>query len=719
VSTPLRVLIVEDSEEDALLLVRELRQGGYEPCFELVETGEAMRAALGRGPWDLILADYLLPRFSAPEALAAARELAPDVPFLVISGRIGEETAVDMMKAGAHDYLMKDNLARFLPAVHRELREAEGRRQRRRAEQEREALRRLHENVLTTIPSALLVLDAELRVVLANRCYLEGQGLDARDVWRKSITDLPPRALLSQPPLVEKIRAVAAAGGAAELLGLRVPSGKRHDDYFNAWVCGIRPMAAEEKGTFTAGTFCFPPPRGAPQAASRESRMSPWGAEGCCAEKENVPFSARVLVVIEDVTRQRVLEAQVHQRARFESLGKLAAGIAHDFNNMLTGIIGFAQLSLAELPANSQVAHYLGQVYQLGQRAAGLTRQIVAFGRQQLLQPSAANLNDVVGASLDLLRQLVGEQISIRFLPAPDLGTVCVDVSQIDQVLTNLVVNARDAMGARGTLTVETANVDLDEAYAEDHVGTGPGRYVRLAVSDTGCGMTQEVVERIFEPFFTTKGPGEGSGLGLSTVYGIVKQHGGNVWVYSEPGRGTTFKIYLPRVEAGAEPVPGERGTFEGDILLSAPKGGAEGRRAEKENVPFPARPAAGRETILVVEDRKAVLDLARLALEKLGYEVLAAATPREAEEAFERRQEDIMLLLADVILSEGTGPELHRRLAEKRPSLKVLYMSGYPSSVVSQQAVLDASSALLVKPFTPSALASKVREVLDAQEGG
>ena len=529
---PLRVLLVEDLEEDALILVRELRRGGYDPCFERVETDEALRAALARQRWDLILADYALPHFSAPAALAAVRELALDVPFLVVSGRIGEETAVAMMRAGAHDYLMKDNLVRLLPAIGRELREAEDRRARRWAEQEREALRQLHETVLTTMPSALLVLDAELRVLMANRRYLEEQGLEPRAVAGKSILELPPRALLTQAPLMDRIRAAAEAGSGDELLGLRVPSGKRPDSYFNVWVCGIQPAAGE-------------------------------GAEA----------GTRVLLIVEDVTKQRMFEEQAHQLANFESLGRLAGGIAHDFNNMLTGIIGFAQLSLSAVPSGSPVAHHLDQIYQLGQRAARLTRQIMAFGRKQLLQPCVVNLNRVVKVSLDLLRQLVGDNISVQFLPAPDLGNVCVDVSQIGQVLTNLAVNARDAMPTGGTLTIETANVVLDRAYADEHVGTKPGPYVQMTVSDTGCGIAPAIIERIFEPFFTTKGVGEGSGLGLAAVYGIVKQHGGNVWGYSEPGRGATFKVYLPRVEGSDEAPPPEARASKVREVMDAPEG--------------------------------------------------------------------------------------------------------------------------------------------------
>jgi len=511
---PLRVLLVEDCEDDATLLLESLRAGGYDPAATRVETAGAMREALRSLPWDLVVADYSLPCFGAPAALAILQETGNDLPFIVVSGQIGEETAVAMMKAGAHDYVMKGHLARLVPVVQRELREAEDRRKR------------------------------------------------------------------------------------------------------------------------------------------------------------------------------KELEEQMRRVDRLESLGKLAGGIAHDFNNLLTGIMGFAQLGLYEAPKGSGLESALVQIANLGERGAALTRQILAFSRRQPIDPSIFDLNELVRRSLTMLQQLIGENIETESHPADGLGTIHADPGQIEQVLTNLVVNARDAMPNGGRLTIETANADLDEAYAADHVGAKPGPYVLLSVTDTGCGMDEATQARIFEPFFTTKEEGKGTGLGLATVYGIVKKHGGNVWAYSEPGRGSTFKVYLPRVEARPEPL---------------------------RNRPVAATPPRGTETLLVVEDQLQVREVVTRYLEAMGYTVVAASTPSEAEQRFAQLGQSVALLLTDVVLPERTGWELYERLSAGCPGLKVLYMSGYTETAVNRSSNLLEGAAFLQKPFTPAALAAKVREVLDA----
>lgn len=510
---PLRLLLIEDSEPDAHLVVAALQAGGYEPAAHRVETAGGLRAALAGRPWDIILADHNLPRFSAPAALAILQETGSDVPFLVVSGQIGEETAVALMKAGASDYVMKDNLVRLVPAVERALREAEDRRKR------------------------------------------------------------------------------------------------------------------------------------------------------------------------------KELEEHMRRVDRLDSLGQLAGGIAHDFNNLLTGIMGFAQLGLYEAPKGSSLESALRQIAQLGERGAALTQQILAFSRRQPIDPSIFSLNELVRRSLAMLQQLIGENIETEFHPADRLGTVHADPGQIEQVLTNLVVNARDAMPHGGRLTIETANAEIDAAYAADHVGAKPGPYVLLSVTDSGCGMDEATLARMFEPFFTTKGEGKGTGLGLATVYGIVKKHGGNVWAYSEPGQGSTFKVYLPRIEAKPEPL--------------RPRAAA-------------TPPPRGTETLLVVEDQLQVREVVARYLEAAGYTVIAASTPSEAEQRFAQIGPSVALLLTDVVLPERTGRELYERLSAGRPGLKVLYMSGYTETAVNRSSNLLQGAAFLQKPFTPGALAAKVREVLD-----
>ncbi|HWP34099.1 MAG TPA: PAS domain-containing protein, partial [Thermodesulfobacteriota bacterium] len=395
----------------------------------------------------------------------------------------------------------------------------------------------------------------------------------------------------------------------------------------------------------------------------------------------------RMIGAMVDITRRVQLEEQLRQSQKMEAIGRLAGGIAHDFNNILTAITGYSELLLGRLEEGDPLRRHALEIHRAAERAASLTRQLLAFSRRQVLRPTVVDLNAVVSNMDGMLRRLIGEDIELRTLPAADLGWVRADTGQLEQAILNLAVNARDAMPQGGKLTIETANVELDEAYAQRHAPVVPGRYVLLAVSDTGCGMDPETRARIFEPFFTTKERGKGTGLGLATVYGIVKQSGGYIWVYSEPGHGSTFKIYLPRVEAAPAPLP-----------------------------PPPARPPApGRETVLLVEDEDAVRTLARQVLEQHGYRVLEAAGAADALALVEWHRGSIDLLLTDVVMPGMSGRELAERFAAARGAVKVLYMSGYTDSAIVHHGILDPGTAFLQKPFSPAALAGKVRDVLDA----
>ncbi|HYT63909.1 MAG TPA: PAS domain S-box protein [Gemmatimonadales bacterium] len=388
-----------------------------------------------------------------------------------------------------------------------------------------------------------------------------------------------------------------------------------------------------------------------------------------------------------DVTDQRHLEEQFRQSQKMEAVGQLAGGIAHDFNNLLTAILGNTQLLLRELPPGDSKRGDVEEIRKASERAASLTRQLLAYSRRQMLQPVVLDLNVVVAEMDKLLRRLIGEHIALVTVLAPDLGRVKADPNQLEQVIVNLAVNARDAMPEGGKLTIETANVDLDEGFAQAHLGSVPGAYAMLAVTDTGSGMDATVRAHLFEPFFTTKEVGKGTGLGLATVYGIVKQSDGYISVYSEPGHGSSFKIYLPRV--------------------ATPAGAAAG--------PQKGGPARGTETVLVVEDEPAVLSLSRRALEAQGYVVLAASDAAAALRVVERHGGMIHLLLTDVVMPGLSGRELADQLAGQRPGIRVLYMSGYPGDAVVQHGTLPTGSAFLQKPFSPDGLARKVRDVLDA----
>ena len=391
-----------------------------------------------------------------------------------------------------------------------------------------------------------------------------------------------------------------------------------------------------------------------------------------------------------DVTESRALEEQLRQAQKMEAVGRLAGGIAHDFNNLLTAILGYAQLAAARLKQEDPMRIELSEIEKAGQRAADLTRQLLAFSRKQVLQPRVLNLNEIVGDTDKMLRRLIGEDIEFTTSLKDRLGSVRADTGQIEQVLVNLAVNSRDAMPKGGKLTIETSEVELDESYSAFHFDVQPGPYVLLAVSDTGTGMDAKTLSHVFEPFFTTKEAGKGTGLGLSTVYGIVKQSGGHVAVYSEPGVGTTFKIYLPRVEGLPERASG---SFKR------------------------AREAGGTETVLVVEDEEAVRRLVCRSLEAHGYKTVPAASASEALLACEKHAGEIHLMLTDVVMPHLSGRELAQRIAALRPRMKVLFMSGYTDNAIVHHGVLDAGMPFLQKPFTPRSVAQKVREVLDAPE--
>lgn len=639
-SSPVRVLLVEDSLDDAEMVMLALRRGGFDPTFERVETEQEMAAALDAGEWDIVLSDYSLPRFSAPAAFAMLADREEGLPFIIVSGTIGEDVAVRAMKLGIQDYILKTDLTRLCPAVERELRERSERlRVRDQLRRSDDRFRRLFENS----PLAMWVYDLEtLKVVAGNAAAVDLYGYDADELGALTV---------------------------AEILDQEDESRKFY--------------------------------LGADQSPPREKTWRHLRKDGTAlfveTRTQDVEIDGRELrlVAVQDVTaRKRAEEAlrrteeQLRHAQKMEAVGRLAAGVAHDFNNLLSVVLGCTNLVLEDLKPGDPVYVELQEVRKAGERGAALVRQLLAFSRKQLLQPKVVDLNQILHEIEPMLRRLLGEDIELSVLPSRPLGAVFADPGQIEQILMNLVVNARDAMPRGGCVTIETSNQELDAAYAGDHVDVGPGSYVMFAVSDTGSGMDRAVQERIFEPFFTTKESGKGTGLGLSTVFGIVKQSGGHIWVYSEVDRGTTFRIYLPLSKEAAQSAG-------------------------------PSPPASltlhGSETVLLVEDEEQVRNVTKAILRRYGYNVLEAQNPGDALLVCERYEATIHLLLTDVVMPRMSGRELAIRLAPMRPEMKVLFVSGYTESAIVHHGIIDAGVAFLQKPITPRALARKVRETIDS----
>jgi two-component system cell cycle sensor histidine kinase/response regulator CckA len=510
--TPLRVLMIEDSEDDAALVLRELRRGSYDIEFERVDLPDPMKLALDSKRWDLVISDFSMPHFSGIDALRLLRTRGSELPFIFVSGTMGEETAVAALQEGAQDYLVKTNLKRLVPSVQRALRETEERRQR------------------------------------------------------------------------------------------------------------------------------------------------------------------------------KLMENQVQQLQKFEAIGKLAGGIAHDFNNVIGAILGWAEMGCDEAPPGTPLHDRFQKIRDQSKWAARLTSQLLAFARRQVLLPRNINLNTLAVEGVGLLRRVIGEQIEIHVLTAANLRATLADPTQIEQVLMNLCLNARDAMPAGGKLVIETQNAEIDQEYCRAHAYARPGSYVLLIVSDTGVGMDAATTERVFEPFFTTKETGKGTGLGLATVYGVVKQHGGFIHLYSELGKGTTFRIYLP-----------------------VGNGAPEARQPKADE-----RTPTGTETILLAEDNDGLREAAQEMLQRLGYRVILATGGQEATEVFKANRAKIDLAILDVVMPDLSGPAAYSQMAAIQPDLPVIFATGYTTETASLHSMLEKGVPILQKPYGMKNLGQIVRRALD-----
>jgi two-component system, cell cycle sensor histidine kinase and response regulator CckA len=756
----LRLLIVDDSPDDASLIVRHL-QPEFTPVYHRVESAEEMHAALKKGGWQLVISDYLMENFSGLAALQMLHEHGVDIPFIMVSGQMGEDVAVEAMRAGAHDFLIKDRLSRLIPAIKRELKEALVRRERMLAEEALDTTEAHFRSLVEHSLVGIFMLQDDM-LCYANPKFGQIFGYPPEDlIEQKSMLDMVSpgnrEAMVDRflrplkensesrhffftgqrsdgsPIELEMTGTPTQQDGSPAIIGtvLDITERKRAEAELNKLWHAVEQSPVSVIITDVHGTIEYVNPKvvevsgyrveellGQKPSILKSGEMDRefyqdlwktisagrewhgdirnkkkngelfWESGSISAVRDPEGRITHYVAVKEDVTERKRAIDQLRQVQKMEAVGQLAGGIAHDFNNLLTVINGYSTLLTRGLESGSPMRKEAEQILRAGERAADLTRQLLSFSRRQIMEAKVLNPNNHVRSVEKMLRRLIGEHIELITALPTDVGFIKIDPGQLEQIIMNLVVNARDASEAGGSITVETANCELDEEFVQLHPGAVPGSFVRLSVTDHGIGMDDEVKRRLFEPFFTTKEMGRGTGLGLATVYGIVKQSGGYIEVISEPEKGARFNIFLPRVFQQAE-AP-KRPTFD--------------------------EPMDGTHTILVVEDEPGVLNLVVHTLRKRGFNVIETTDPEQGVTLFEEHQGEIELLLTDVVMPFMSGPTLAEILTRKNPQLKVLFMSGHTENRASLEKILEQGVHFLPKPFTSDSLARKVRESLTGQ---
>ena len=647
----IHVLLIEDNALDARLVIGMLEhdESGIFTLKHALTLEEGLRSLAPTCVYQVILLDLGLPDTNGLQTLRRIMPVAEGASVVVLTGLQDEELGIAALREGAHDYIIKGQiqggqLRRILRyAVERHKLDGELRAEIKRRSRVQEALQLSEQRyrlLAETAPIGILLTNEQGEFIDANTQALRMFGYKREELIGETIEILLP----------ERLRCA-------------------HQGHRSCYMKEphTRPMA-----------------RGMELAARRKdgTEFLVEIALGPLVTNDGVLVSSTVI----DITERKKMEEQRRLSQRMEAIGKLSGGVAHDFNNLLAVILGCSDVVLEMLPADHPAIRKIEMIRKAGASAADLTRQLLAFSRQQMLQPRVLDLKEILEQIQSLLHRLIGENIEFKLSLDPSLGRVKADPGQIEQVLLNLAINARDAMPLGGRLTIEAQNVELDDSYNAEHHVVIPGRYIMLAVEDTGCGMDHDTQSRIFDPFFTTKELGKGTGLGLATVYGIVKQSGGYIWVYSELDKGTLFKVYLPRVEEAVQPV-------------------------RQRDLEAPVPPAC--ETILLAEDSGSLREMAREYLESVGYAVLEAASGAEALQKAKEYDGTIHLLLTDVVMPEMSGPELARQVAALRPDVRVIFTSGYTNDAIARQGVFDPSVAFIQKPYRPKALARKIQEVL------
>jgi len=644
---PLRLIIVEDNSDDAELSVRRLEEEGFIVDWRLVDTKETLRAALADPP-DLILADYSLPSFTAFDSIEIHHEMAPHIPLLVISGTIGEEAAVECIRAGATDYVLKDKIFRLGSVVKRALEEAESARVRLRTEKDLQKSRSRYRRLIDTIPHGILEFDLNGIITFGSRSLCRMMGYREEELIGKPIWDFS------------------------------VPGSPKKNDI---------------QSTLSRLIEKRPPPTAyyvplLTKSSDRIDARVDWDYQKA-DERSLVSFIA----VITDITEQKFaeeerqeLERQLYHSQKMEAVGQLASGIAHDFNNLLQAIIGYGEMMNIDLPPGSSSRESLTEIRRAADRAATLIRQLLLFSRSERFESKILDMNRIVVDLLKMLRRILGERVELITRFDADLKPIMGDPGQIEQLLVNICINARDAMPRGGRITIATESVHVDRS---SYLELDEGEYIRVSLSDTGTGISQEVLGRIFEPFFTTKEIGEGTGLGLATAYAVVQRHGGTIDVKSTPGEGSSFQIYLPALEGWIE---------------------EEDKSSGGED-----HPPGGNETILLAEDDPQARNLIATVLERAGYRVLVAPDGEAALLLFSEHENELDLALIDAVMPKRDGRYVYEKIRNVLPRLPLIFISGYSGDLMDFPDTESDSYRWIHKPFPPDDLLRLVRQELDS----